>query len=436
MREINKLVSEIKNKNSKVRFDSLKGGQGESAPHITSISLTPSNSLIFILSNGKKFNAGKIPLPRETVDGLDGNGVDDIDVVDNEIVFIMDDGSEIVAGELPVPKDGVGIKDIKIVNDKLSFTLTNSKKIDTFALPKPKNGEDGENGVGIKDVKVNNNQLTVHLSNGKKINAGTLPVPKNGNDGVSIKNIRINPYNTLIADFTDGSIINIGKMPSPKDGVGVKDITVIDGNIVSILTDGSKIRVGKLPVAIEGKDAPVIKEISIDDGELIFKMSDGRSINAGELPKKEIIRQVGGGSAPGVTNSSASEDGNIVIFTSTSGRVIRDSGVNINEDGDITLSGDLITSGGRIIVPSTETAVAYSMVATEYRKVFNVTADRICTLLDPTANSGLEQEILNKYSSTANVTFSRAVDGDSALTLPPYGRLTIWSDGTGWLKVR
>jgi len=75
----------------------------------------------------------------------------------------------------------------------------------------------------------------------------------------------------------------------------------------------------------------------------------------------------------------------------------------------------------------------YTLVVTDEVVGFNITVTKVATLPDPTANSGQVYSIFNKYTSTANLTFSRSIDGDSSLALTAGESVTIISDGTEYL---
>jgi len=75
----------------------------------------------------------------------------------------------------------------------------------------------------------------------------------------------------------------------------------------------------------------------------------------------------------------------------------------------------------------------YTLVVTDEVVGFNITVAKVATLPDPTANSGQVYSVFNKYTSTANLTFSRSIDGDSSLALTAGESVTIISDGTEYL---
>jgi len=78
----------------------------------------------------------------------------------------------------------------------------------------------------------------------------------------------------------------------------------------------------------------------------------------------------------------------------------------------------------------------YTLLSTDIGIVFLISSNAIATLLDPTGNTKQVFYITNKYTSTANVTFSRNIDGDSSFTLLPGETISIQSDGTEYLVTR
>jgi len=91
-----------------------------------------------------------------------------------------------------------------------------------------------------------------------------------------------------------------------------------------------------------------------------------------------------------------------------------------------------ITTAGRVEATATKTG-SYVLTNTDEAIIFNVTSAVIATLPDPTANTGQRFTILNKYTSTADVTFTRSINGDSSFALAAGEQITIRSDGTEYL---
>lgn len=65
--------------------------------------------------------------------------------------------------------------------------------------------------------------------------------------------------------------------------------------------------------------------------------------------------------------------------------------------------------------------------------IFDISIATIAVLPDPAIYTGLSLRIVNKYSSTANLTFSENINGSSSYTLTPANAITIVSDGTEYL---
>lgn len=80
-----------------------------------------------------------------------------------------------------------------------------------------------------------------------------------------------------------------------------------------------------------------------------------------------------------------------------------------------------------------EKTASYTFTAIDEVVVFNITTDAVATLPDPTGNRLKKYAILNKYTSTADLTFSRPIDGDSDFALEAGEVINIKSDGTEYL---
>ncbi len=65
--------------------------------------------------------------------------------------------------------------------------------------------------------------------------------------------------------------------------------------------------------------------------------------------------------------------------------------------------------------------------------IFNIASPAIATLPDPTTNQGHGYSIVNKYTSTSKVTFSRNINGDASFFLVSEESVTILSDGVEYL---
>jgi len=75
----------------------------------------------------------------------------------------------------------------------------------------------------------------------------------------------------------------------------------------------------------------------------------------------------------------------------------------------------------------------YILLETDRRVQAKVTSDITITLLDPSTNTGQDYRFINHYSSTANVTFSRTIDGVSSPYISPGDSIVIYSNGTEYL---
>lgn len=104
---------------------------------------------------------------------------------------------------------------------------------------------------------------------------------------------------------------------------------------------------------IDGTDGVSVTDANIDfDGSLIINLSSGRQINVGEiispeLEKKIISVQHGGSSGSGgdVMGPTSATDNRIVRFDGTTGKLIQNSAVTINNSGNVSGVGTLSASG-------------------------------------------------------------------------------------------
>lgn len=81
----------------------------------------------------------------------------------------------------------------------------------------------------------------------------------------------------------------------------------------------------------------------------------------------------------------------------------------------------------------TEKTGNYTLTSTDQVVIFNLSVAAVATLADPTGNSGKAYAVINKHTSTKNVTFSRSIDGAGSFALLPGENISIMSDGTEYL---
>ncbi len=97
-------------------------------------------------------------------------------------------------------------------------------------------------------------------------------------------------------DGVDGQDGKDGK--DGKDGLGIKSVTIVDGNLVLVFSDDTSVNCGKVvgndgkdgqdgKDGEDGKDGVGIKSISIVDGELIVTLTDDSTINCGKIREDE-----------------------------------------------------------------------------------------------------------------------------------------------------
>lgn len=82
----------------------------------------------------------------------------------------------------------------------------------------------------------------------------------------------------------------------------------------------------------------------------------------------------------------------------------------------------------------------YTLTTSNEVVIFTISSNKIATLPDPTVLSdptlsGTEKPylIVNKYTSTANITFSRSIDGDASFELMPGESISTISDTTEYV---
>jgi len=75
----------------------------------------------------------------------------------------------------------------------------------------------------------------------------------------------------------------------------------------------------------------------------------------------------------------------------------------------------------------------YTFLSTDARIEFLITVAAAATLPDPTLVRGKEYNIINNYSSLANVTFNYSILGDSTFELMPCESIDVYSNGTEYM---
>jgi len=105
---------------------------------------------------------------------------------------------------------------------------------------------------------------------------------------------------------------------------------------------------------IDGADGVSVTDANIDfDGSLIINLSSGKQINAGEIVSPELEKQIiaitrGGGSSGSVgdvTGPASASDNRIARFDGTTGKLIQNSAVTIDDSGNVSGVGTLSASG-------------------------------------------------------------------------------------------
>ena len=102
----------------------------------------------------------------------------------------------------------------------------------------------------------------------------------------------------------------------------------------------------------------------------------------------------------------------------------------VNSIGLQTATASLIAV---VALPLSKKTASYTVVATDKIVQFTLSSSAIATLSDPALNSGSGFSIINHYSSTANLTFSRSINGDSSFALMAGESIDIYSNGTEYM---
>ena len=74
-----------------------------------------------------------------------------------------------------------------------------------------------------------------------------------------------------------------------------------------------------------------------------------------------------------------------------------------------------------------------TVLPTDEVVIFDISIATIATLPDPTKFAGLVFSIVNKYTSTENLTFSENINGSSTFSLTPQQNVSILCDGTEYI---
>lgn len=152
----------------------------------------------------------------------------------------------------------------------------------------------------------------------------------------------------------------------------------------------------------------------------------------------DIIPEPGAGGGGGASNHTDLGDMPSSSNTDHDGRYnpfVQDAEPTPRMIGDLWIDTD--ASGSASVAPikavrqitgnDTATASDYIIEAL-------ITTNSVLTLIDPTTNSGSVLDLVNDYSSSANLTFSESIDGDSAYTLEPGEVVNVYSNGTEYKR--
>ena len=173
---------------------------------------------------------------------------------------------------------------------------------------------------------------------------------------------------------------------------------------------------------IDGNDADEPISLDVENNKLLLELKSGVILET-KLPKIVDEKKTFGGIVQASTtllgqrdtNISNPIDDDILQYNTITKRWI-----------NVTLA-ELLTQAPTVVTDN------YVLLSTDITVIFNITSLKTATLPDPTGNIGKTFSIVNKYTSTQDVKFSRNINGSSIFRLLPAENLTIMSDGTEYL---
>ena len=133
-----------------------------------------------------------------------------------------------------------------------------------------------------------------------------------------------------------------------------------------------------------------------------------------------------------LTSGASWQDKGFSYLTDKAGNILTDELGNALEGKD-TIDARLLVNTGSVPLEHTTKIASYTLLVSDQVIIFNITSAAVATLPDPALNNGIAFDIINKYSSTKNVTFSRSINNDGAFALQPLEVVNIFSDGIEYL---
>lgn len=184
---------------------------------------------------------------------------------------------------------------------------------------------------GVVSVTVDGSKhLIVTYSDGATVDAGFVGGPAgadglDGDDGVGFSGATVNGSGHLILTFTTGGTVDAGSVLGPA-GRGISS-GVVDGSghLVFTFTDGSTQDVGDVANGVDGEDGAdgvdgrgVASVVVNSSGDLVFTFTDSTTQNAGH-----VKGDPGPAGAGDVAGPSASVDGEVALFSGTTGKLLK-----------------------------------------------------------------------------------------------------------------
>lgn len=217
---------------------------------IKSVYISDTGDLWVELGAGGHTNLGKVKADEVDLDAINAQ--------------IKSNVEEAVAAIPPAPAG----KDAVIDQKLLKQVVFEEVALQVSELPKP---ADGKDGTGIKNAELQNDgMLVVVLDNDQMINVGRVK----GSDG---KDADMDAIQAIIVE-------KIAEMPVPengKDGVGIKDLSIVDGNLQAVFTNDVVVEVGN----VKGQDVDmgVVDELIRKEVAAIPRPQDGKSVTVEEV---------------------------------------------------------------------------------------------------------------------------------------------------------
>ena len=180
----------------------------------------------------------------------------------------------------------------------------------------------------------------------------------------------------------------------------------------------SKGETGETPELVPSLDGVGIKDITFDVTEeedtFTIILDDGRTFQSPNIRGERGQTLTSGRGQRGLTGAGVPSGG-------TTGQVIvKSSSTNYDTEWKSTGAVTLITGN-------------YTVLITDDRVEATITSEATITLPDPTTAANHQFRFINHYSSTANMVFSRTIDGVSSPYIAPGESIVIYNNSTEYM---